>query len=152
MTLSWPIAGASRSTLNVKDKPGEGDGHFGTPRSRGKHSGIDIQAESGTEVLAAGDGVIVAVQPNPSTTYGTQVAIEHEKDKLYTVYCHLQAASPVFATGATVTTGQVIALVGRTGNTPRQGDSHLHFEVRLNSALPRTAGGMVADPLDYLPA
>ena len=150
--LSWPIAGASRSSLNVRDKPREGDGHFGTPRSRGTHTGIDIEALVTTPVLAAGDGVMVAVLPNPSTTYGTQVAIEHEKDRLYTVYCHLEALPPLVPIGSPVTVGQQIGTVGRTGNTPRTGDAHLHFEVRLGSVLPRTAGGMVADPLNYLPA
>lgn len=154
MTLIWPILGASRSTLNQADKPGEGDGHFGTSRVRGRsgHSGIDIQAPVGTDVLAAGDGTIVAITPNPSESYGHQLVVEHEKDKLYTAYAHLQPASAAVTNGATVTAGQKIASVGRSGNTPRTGDAHLHFEVRLNSKLPRAAGGTVANPLDYLPA
>lgn len=154
MQVSWPIFGASRSSLNKADKPGEGDGHFGTKRKRGKngHSGIDIQAPVGTEVLAAADGLVVKIVPNPSNSYGYQVLIEHEKDKFYTVYQHLQARSTVVAPGDQVTSGQKVAAVGRTGNTPVTGDAHLHFEVRLNSGLPRSAGGTVVDPLLYLPA
>jgi murein DD-endopeptidase MepM/ murein hydrolase activator NlpD len=148
--LQWPIAGATRASLNSADKPGEGRGEFGTPRSRGSHGGIDIQAAAGTTVVAAGAGTVVPISPNPSSTLGEQIVIRHTGN-IYTHYAHLAIGSSLVRSGDTVTAGQAIAQVGRSGNTPRQGDTHLHFEVRLNSPRPRSAGGTVVDPLDYLP-
>ena len=152
MKLSWPIKGASRASLNKADKKGERDGDYGSPGSRGKHAGIDIKAPTGTAVLAAGKGVVVKIEPNPSASFGNQLVIEHEVNKLYTAYCHLQESSSLVAPGDNVSEGQHIANVGRTGNTPTKGDSHLHFEVRLHSKLPRAAGGTVDNPFNYLPA
>jgi RHS repeat-associated protein len=63
---AWPVP--SSGVLNKADKPGEGDGHFGTKRAGGarSHTGIDIQAKDGAKVVAAGDGKVVNIQPNPS--------------------------------------------------------------------------------------
>lgn len=47
--------------------------------------------------------------------------------------------------------GVQIGTVGRSGNTPALGDSHLHHERRIDSSSPRAAGGTVVDPLPYLP-
>jgi len=57
-----------------------------------------------------------------------------------------------FIPGDAVSAGQKIGTVGRTGNTPKLGDTHLHFEVRIGSPAPVKAGGKVVDPLSKLPA
>jgi murein DD-endopeptidase MepM/ murein hydrolase activator NlpD len=142
----WPVA---NPRLNVADKAGEGDGHYGTARSRGSHGGVDLVGPVGSPVMAAGAGRVVDIQPNPSQTYGYQVVIDHGNG-VFTQYAHLQAGSTTVRPGDTVTAGQQIAAIGRTGNTPAQGDAHLHFEVRLGSERPRAAGGRTANPLDYL--
>jgi murein DD-endopeptidase MepM/ murein hydrolase activator NlpD len=152
-TLShWPIAGAGVATLNRADKPREGDPRYDSPRSagRGRHRGIDIKAPEGTVVRSASRGTVVHVTPNPSGTFGYQVVVFHGGG-VYTQYAHLQRGSVIVRPGERIASGQVIARVGRTGNTPRLGDSHLHFEVRLGSSAPAVAGGRTGNPLDYLP-
>jgi RHS repeat-associated protein len=148
---AWPVPGYYK--LNEADKPGEGRGEFGTPRntSRGPstHPGIDIQAPVGTPVVAAGDGKVVNQKPNPSATYGNQVVIDHGAG-VYSQSAHLN--SRLVKPGDMVKAGQEIGTVGTTGNTPKSGDSHLHFEVRMGSPGPRSAGGTVVDPQKVLPS
>jgi len=142
---AWPVPGYFK--LNSKDKPGEGDGKFGQPRANGTHKGIDIQAPSGAKVVASGDGKVVDIKPNPSATYGNQVVIDHGQG-VFTQSAHLDSAT--VKPGEMVTAGQEIGAVGRTGNTPSSGDTHLHFEVRVGGPSPSVAGGKVADPLTKL--
>jgi murein DD-endopeptidase MepM/ murein hydrolase activator NlpD len=142
----WPVPG--HYELNTANRPGEGEGYFGAFRSGGRlHTGIDIQAPEGASVVSAGSGTIVGITPNPSSTYGTQIVIDH--GHIHTQYSHLQ--SSFVKAGQTVSGGELIGTVGRTGNVPPQGDAHLHFEVRRGSSRPVIAGGRVDDPLQYLP-
>ena len=88
------------------------------------HEGIDFPANTGTDVVAAASGKVVAAGWHPQ--YGKIVEIDHGNG-LVSVYAH---ASQVFVNeGDLVMRGQRIALVGSTG---RSTGPHLHFEVRLN--------------------
>jgi len=142
----------SSTKLNEADKPREGRGEFGTPRNTSSgastHSGIDIEAPAGSPVVAVGSGKVVDIQPNPSGTYGNQVVIQHN-GRLYTQSAHLETVT--VKPGQFVDAGQQIGTVGRTGNTPAAGDSHLHFEVRIGGPNPRANGGTVVDPSPLLP-
>ena len=141
--------GDEQTALNKKNvSTGQGDGAFGTARSRGTHSGIDITGAVGTPVYAAGDGTVVPIAPNPSPTYGIQVVIAHD-GQIYTQYAHLNSSA--VRPGNVVNAGERIGTVGTTGNTPPRAQPHLHFEVRVGSAAPRTAGGKVIDPQLCLP-
>ena len=92
------------------------------------HSGTDIAAPDATPILAAADGIVVdanAIDPW-GESYGYYVKIQH--DETYeTLYAHCLA---VFVMdGQEVQQGEVIALVGSTGNST---GNHLHFEVWQN--------------------
>jgi murein DD-endopeptidase MepM/ murein hydrolase activator NlpD len=142
----WPV---SNPKLNNADKAGEGDGHYGTQRKRGQHGGVDLVGTLGQPIFASGKGVVVDIQPRVSSTYGYQVVIDHGNG-VFTQYAHLQPGSLKVNPGDTVEAGQQIAGMGRSGNTPAGGDTHLHFEVRLGSPRPAAAGGKTVDPLKYL--
>jgi murein DD-endopeptidase MepM/ murein hydrolase activator NlpD len=102
------------------------------------HTGVDLPAPRGTNVLAAGPGTIVwaglgLYTGSPESLkdpYGLAVAIRHDfgyQDKqLYTIYAHMEEIDVVV--GQWVNTGDVVGKVGSTGNTT---GPHLHFEVRL---------------------
>ena len=102
------------------------------------HTGDDIPAPRGAEVLAAGPGLIVwagiglysGSKYNLKDPYGLAVAIRHDfgyKDQqLFTVYAHMEQVNVVV--GQRVNTGDVVGLVGDTGMTT---GPHLHFEVRM---------------------
>ena len=90
------------------------------------HSGTDIAAPEATPILAAADGTVTIANGSDSwgESYGYYVKIQH--DETYeTLYAHCLA---VFVTvGQEVKQGEIIALVGSTGNST---GNHLHFEVR----------------------
>ncbi len=98
------------------------------------HSGIDLAAPGGSNILAASDGVVVRAGWNGG--YGNCVIIDHGGG-VSTLYGH--ARKLLVTKGQQVTRGQVIALVGTTGAST---GNHLHFEVLLN--------GKTTDPMPYL--
>lgn len=98
------------------------------------HSGIDIGASYGTNVLAANSGTVILSQNYGG--YGECVIIDHGGG-LTTLYGHLSVRN--VSVGQTVTSGDVIGLVGSTGISS---GPHLHFEVREN--------GQVVDPFNYV--
>jgi len=120
---AWPTPGNDQ--INRADKPREGHGEFGTPRSGGRtHGGIDIQGNVGDPIVAFAGGK-VTVSPNNGAA-GNTVRITHD-DGSVTKYFHLDEFS--VRNGARVEAGQQIGTMGRSGNTPAQGDTHLHFEL-----------------------
>ena len=86
------------------------------------HTGIDLAVAAGTPVHAALDGVAHVVVS--ATGYGLHVVLDHG-DGLTTLYGHLESVS--VRDGDEVAAGDVIGLVGSTGNST---GPHLHFEVR----------------------
>ncbi|MCL1820026.1 MAG: M23 family metallopeptidase [Oscillospiraceae bacterium] len=91
------------------------------------HYGIDIAANSGTEIVSFADGTVAST--GKSVTYGNYVLINHA-DGVATFYAHCDKI--LVKHGAKVKVGQVIALVGNTGMST---GPHLHFEVRHNGRL-----------------
>lgn len=98
------------------------------------HNGLDMAASSGTPILAAYDGDVVAA--DYSGSMGNYIMIDHGSG-LYTIYMHCSAL--YVSKGQTVYKGQNIAAVGSTG---RSTGPHLHFSVRLN--------GNYVSPWNYL--
>jgi len=100
------------------------------------HTGLDFQAGTGTAILAAAGGVVVAQENHPA--YGNMVEIDHG-NHLLTRYAH---ASKVWVRkGDLIKRGQKIAEVGTTG---RSTGPHLHFEVMVQ--------GVPQDPQKFLAA
>src|SRR5215213_6927154 len=102
------------------------------------HTGVDIDAEEGAQILAVGPGTVVSadwglfseVPGNVTDPYGMAVVLRHDfgykGQVLFTVYAHMSEIIAVV--GQHVETGDVLGLIGDTGATT---GPHLHFEVRL---------------------
>ena len=88
------------------------------------HKGMDLAADYGTGVYAAAAGTVVSAGFDGA--YGYSVVIDHGNG-LKTRYAH--ASTLKVAKGATVAQGDLVALVGNTGNST---GNHLHFEVLIN--------------------
>jgi murein DD-endopeptidase MepM/ murein hydrolase activator NlpD len=88
------------------------------------HSGIDLAVSRGTPVHATLAGTCQVIDDR--TGYGLHVVVDHGGG-LSSLYAHLEAVT--VQSGELVATGQVIGLVGSTGNAT---GPHLHFEIRID--------------------
>lgn len=91
------------------------------------HTGMDIPAPSGTNIIASNSGVVTTAR-YASTGYGNRVIIDHGGG-YQTLYAHCYALN--VNVGDFVKQGDVIAFVGTTGLST---GNHLHFEIRQNGA------------------
>jgi murein DD-endopeptidase MepM/ murein hydrolase activator NlpD len=100
-------------------------GHRSDPilGQRAKHEGIDFNAETGTPVVVAADGVVLSA--GWQSDFGNMIDVDHG-DGLTTRYAHLSRMN--VKAGSLVKRGERIGAVGSTG---RSTGSHLHFEVRM---------------------
>lgn len=88
------------------------------------HKGIDIAAESGTNIKAAMAGTVSVAEEN--SEYGRFIKITN--GDVMTVYAHCEKLK--VKVGDKVKLGQTIATVGSTGVST---GPHLHFEIRLSN-------------------
>lgn len=122
---AWP---AHKSAEVIASYPAYSDGSA--------HWGVDIglyddgtNVSEGTDILAARDGVVVTVynDGNWNTGFGNYCVIDHGNG-VQTLYAHSKDIR--VSEGDRVVQGQVIGIVGDTGNTTAP---HLHFEVRVEN-------------------
>ncbi len=112
---------------------------WGASRDAGArtHEGIDIFGKFRTPVVAAADGYITSTRGNK---LGGKVIFLRPSSKNYTLYyAHLD--SQIVKEGQEVKTGDVVGLMGNTGNA-RTTPTHLHFGIY-------TKGGAI-DPLPFV--
>ena len=126
--IGWPL----RNITNISDR-------FGA--RGGSHKGVDMLAPALSPVYAAADGVVSQSTEGGSGGYGAYVRIEHVIDgvRISTLYAHMSYGTRTVEPGETVTRGQVIGGVGRTGYATA---NHVHFEVFVNNAK--------VDPMPFL--
>lgn len=120
---------------SAPDKPGPAPAVFRLPvanakvlskygrRGRKFHTGIDLRAKrgGGDPVLAAADGCVA--ERRARNGYGNTLVLRHEGGYM-TRYSHLRQFQ--VAKGQCVGAGEVIGIVGATGNAST---AHLHFEI-----------------------
>jgi murein DD-endopeptidase MepM/ murein hydrolase activator NlpD len=104
------------------------------------HRGADFAAPTGTQILAAGEGVVV--RAGPFSSYGNYVRVRHANG-YETAYAHMSRFARGMRAGTRVRQGQVIGYVGTTG---RSTGPHLHYEVlrrgqQINPRSLRVANG-----------
>ena len=98
------------------------------------HSGLDIAAPAGTDIVAAADGTVTF--SGIYGGYGNLIIITHENG-IQSYYGH---CSKLYANvGDVVNAGDLIAAVGMTGTAT---GNHLHFEIRKN--------GTTINPQNYI--
>ena len=105
--------------------------YFGDGRN---HKGVDLRAPKGTAIMAVASGEVV--YSGWKSDYGYCIEIDHGNG-LHTRYGH--ASSLIAKRGTFVSAGEVVALVGATGDAY---GNHLHFEV--------IRGGVRYNPAPYI--
>ncbi len=134
LVFTWPVKGTIIADFSV-----EALAYDETMGDWRTHSGLDIAAPLGTQVLATANGTVSAIEQDDML--GTVVKIDHGQG-LVSKYANL-AAVPTVSVGDEVTTGAVIGSVGETaaGESGRQ--AHLHYALLKD--------GQAVNPVDYLP-
>ena len=124
----WPCPSSSRitSAFGGRESPTEG--------ASSNHQGIDIGASTGSDIVAAADGVVTIATYSASA--GNYVMLSHGGG-VSTVYMHCSSLN--VSEGQSVTQGQVIAKVGSTGYST---GPHLHLGIR--------SGGSYVNPSNYV--
>ena len=146
--LRWQIENQEQFTLvNSGDKAfstGIGSYSFFTPlkgsitakfNTAQKHYGIDIVAGANEGIKSALDGTVVMANFTSETGY--VIGVQHSNN-LVTFYKHNSAL--LKAVGDYVKAGEVIAIIGNTGEF--SSGPHLHFELWYN--------GNPVNPTDYI--
>lgn len=126
--LGWPCPASHRVTS------GFGPRNTGIKGASKVHKGIDIGVASGSSVVAAEAGTVIASAYNSARGY--YVMVNHGGG-LTTLYQHCTTID--VQVGQQVARGEHIATSGSTGISS---GPHLHFEVRLN--------GVPQNPLNYV--
>ncbi len=122
--FSWPVLGGNNYISQYF--------HYG-------HEAIDIAADYGARVVAAGSGTVIFAGWK-SNGGGYQVWIAHGSG-LYTTYNHMSAITT--SSGRSVSKGTQVGRVGQSGHAT---GPHLHFEVWIG---PVWNGGYRVNPLRY---
>lgn len=93
----------------------------------GSHWGVDWANVTGTDIVAAQDGVVILAEFTPS--YGGTVIIDHG-EKISSIYVHLETIN--VEVGQEVEKAQVIAGMGSTGIST---GPHLHFGIMIERVI-----------------
>ena len=121
-----PVDGWITSKFGYRKSPFTGQRSF--------HSGLDIANQTGTEIIATANGKVSYAARK--MYFGNLIIIDHGFGKV-TKYGHLKKI--LVKQGQTVKRGDVIALLGNTGQST---GPHVHYEVVVN--------GLPIDPLKYI--
>lgn len=124
-SLRLPISGTITSRFGVREST--------NPIVSKYHTGLDIAANTGTQIISALDGEVVEAETD--TYYGKYLKIK--KDDVEIIYAH--CSKLLKSVGDKIKKGELIAYVGSTGNAT---GPHLHFELRYQ--------GRLVDPTDIL--
>lgn len=124
MALRMPVVGVRNRDL---------DDSWHAPRDGGDrlHTGIDIFATKGTELVAVADGIVSYIGEQPKG--GRCLWLTTENGASF-YYAHLDRWAAGLYEGMEVQAGDLLGYVGNTGNalhTP----SHLHFGVNQNDEM-----------------
>lgn len=116
------------------------------PRNDRLHKGLDYHADTGVNVLAAGDGEIVELKYRDD--YGNMIVIDHGGG-VFTRYAHLASFGRGLTPGVSVRAGEPIGLMGNSA--AYRIPIHLHYELLLGDyATPKGSFGLEpADPLSF---
>lgn len=128
-----PQSAPAPSTSRVASLP-QLKGYFTRPiqggrKSQGLHgqNGVDLANSCGTPIMAAAAGeVLISRETDYNGGFGKFVVVNHPNGT-QTVYAHNQ--KNMVTAGEDVTQGQIIALLGNTGNTRGHTGCHVHFEI-----------------------
>ena len=138
-SLAFPVSGAGAGQIQS---------YFGADRDGGRrsHHGVDIFMPRGTPVVAGAPGRVTRVQVTPRG--GKVIWLRDGKENQSLYYAHLD--SQIVRDGALVRAGEVLGLVGNSGNA-RTTPPHLHFGIYRRGEGPVNPYPYVFEPTRTMP-
>ncbi len=105
------------------------------------HSGIDISAAAGSDVVSFAKGIVASITND--YFYGTTIEITHDNG-LSSYYMNLDPTlAENISVGCEVEAGQKLGTIGTSARAEAKDEPHLHFELRVD--------GKLIDPTHELP-
>ena len=126
--ISRPTVNACVDGVDLLIAPAPGaclSSGFG-PRNQRPHKGVDYQSRPAGQVVAAAEGKVLRIEYREKD-FGHWVILQHDSG-VFTGYAHLKSVARNLKPGDHVRQGQVLGVMGNTGNAARA--VHLHFEIR----------------------
>jgi murein DD-endopeptidase MepM/ murein hydrolase activator NlpD len=122
--VQWPLPASTRITSGFGYRSCAGCSEY--------HQGIDLTPGNGYPIEAIADGVVV--ESAYAGALGQHVIIKHVIDGqvVLSLYGHMQAGSNRVSVGDEVQRGEVLGLVGSTGQST---GPHLHFGIQTSDGL-----------------
>ena len=114
---------------------------YGAKRKYETHPGVDLKAQSGTEIKSPSDGKVIDAKFKDGGCGGT-IQIQHNSG-FTSRFCHCKDI--IVNIGQEVKQGEVVGLSGGKKGDKGAGNSqgeHLHFELKKD--------GKLVDPMDYI--
>ena len=111
---------------------------FNAIRDNGRrfHRGQDIPAPIGVPVLAPVSGHVVSGAPRDTENCGHGIIIDADSDGRRWTLCHFNAPAIIY-TGEHVQAGEVVGVVGASGNaTTRRGRQYPHLHISAAELTP----------------
>ncbi|MCI8388663.1 MAG: peptidoglycan DD-metalloendopeptidase family protein [Clostridiales bacterium] len=104
------------------------------------HTGIDISAPIGSDVISVSSGTVCRIWNDPMM--GRSVTVDHG-DGIYSTYMNLaDELSPEIMVGTKIALGQAIGTVGESALIEIAEEPHVHLEMKIN--------GQYVDPFEYI--
>jgi peptidoglycan LD-endopeptidase LytH len=137
--LEVPVRGVARGSLTDT---------FMAPRGLSRvHHAMDIMAPRGTSVVAVDGGTVARLD---SSGAGGLAVYQYDTAVRYCYYyAHLDGYAPGLAAGQSVARGQVLGVVGSTGNASPSAP-HLHFAITEVDPATRSCHGRAVNPYPLL--
>jgi peptidoglycan LD-endopeptidase LytH len=139
-SLLLPVQGVDASALHDTYAEQRGGGTR-------THEALDILAPRGTPVLSATSGRVLKLFD--SKAGGKMVYAADSSERFILMYAHLDAYADGLADGQPLKRGQVIGVVGTTGNAPPT-VPHLHFAIARSNDVKQWWKGAPVNPYPLL--
>lgn len=139
-------------TIGESYEIGQGNCTFGSHRATIRQQfAYDFVMPTGTSIVAARDGTVVAVVEQHSDETGVPgdenyIVLSHD-DGTKSRYIHLTQQGALVELNDTVLQGQAIGISGNSGNST---GPHLHFDVGDGACIPHVDANCRSLPINFL--